>query len=191
VAREPGGPGVPAEEYESFRDKLIDDLYALKSVVTGEPMIRDVLKREEVFPGAAMGDAPDLTLVLRDYGFVSVRNVAPVMVPRPMVLGTHHPDGIFIAAGPGIENTREGIMSIMDVAAILLHSLGLTVPENFEGSVPDSLHTVESLMQRPVLSGPPTLDLTGTAPVHAEEPIPEQEREKILEQLKALGYLEE
>ena len=191
VAGKPGGPGVPVGEYESFRGKLIDDLYALESVVTGEPMIRDVLLREEVFPGAAMGDAPDLTLVLRDYGFVSVRNLAPVMVPRPMVLGTHHPDGIFVAAGPGIENTREGVMSIMDVAGILLHSLGLNVPENFEGSVPDSLFTVDSLMQRPVLSGPPTLDLTGSAPVHEEEPIPEQEREKILEQLKALGYLEE
>ncbi|MGF1640963.1 MAG: alkaline phosphatase family protein [Rhodospirillales bacterium] len=191
VARAPGAPGVRPDEYEAFRARLIDDLHALRSVITGAPMVREVLLREDVFPGAAMGDAPDLTLVLRDYGFVSVRNLAPVMVPRPMVLGTHHPDGIFIAAGPGVENATVDEISIMDVAAILLHSLGLAVPADFEGAVPDSLMTVESLMQRPVRSGPPTLALAGTAPVHADDPIPEQEREKILEQLKALGYLEE
>lgn len=191
LARTPGGPGVPPEEYAAFRSRLIDDLYALKSPDDGEPIVREILLREEVFPGSAMGDAPDLTLVLRDFGFVSVRNREPVVIPRPMVLGTHHPDGVVIAAGPGIENICEDRVHIMDVAAMLLHSLDLPVPSDFEGAVPENLLTVDNLMRNPVRSGPPTLDPRGGAPVQTEETVPEQERQKILEQLKALGYLEE
>ncbi len=159
--------------------------------MSGEPMVREILLREEVFPGSAMGDAPDLTLVLRDFGFVSVRNREPAVIPRPTVLGTHHPDGVVIAAGPGIENISEDTVNIMDVAAILLHSIDLPVPADFEGAVPENLLTVDRLMRNPVRSGPPTLDPRGSAPVQTEETVPEQERQKILEQLKALGYLEE
>ena len=69
--------------------------------------------------------------------------------------GTHHPDGVLIAYGPGI---RAGKVierrQIVDVAALLLHSVGLGVPSDFEGVVPEALFTEESLADRPKASRP-------------------------------------
>lgn len=196
VARMPGEPGVPPEQYRAFRDKLIADLYALRAPDGGH-VVTDIQCREDAFPGVAMNAAPDLTLTLRDHGFVSVRNRAPVVAQRNVPVGTHHPDGIFIAWGPGIEQQRErDAMQIIDVPSTLLYSLDLPIPEDFEGRVPEPLFTWEMLASRPLRIGPPT------RPLGAETAVPvaagaaagvatEAEREKILDQLRALGYLED
>ena len=73
-----------------------------------------------------MHDAPDLLLVLRDFGFVSIKNKLPVVEPRTEVAGTHHPDGVFLACGPGIsKGATIARRKITDVGATLLYSLGL------------------------------------------------------------------
>jgi predicted AlkP superfamily phosphohydrolase/phosphomutase len=189
VADAPGKPGVPPDEYEAFRARLIADLRALRGP-DGGLVITDVLLREDVFPGAAMNAAPDLTLVLRDHGFVSVRNKEPAVVTRNVIAGTHHPDGILIAAGPGIAcNHDRKMASIVDVTPTLLYSMGLPVPEDFEGAVPEQAFTAAHLAAHPVEIGQPTQPVSkgraAAAPVASDA-----EREKILEQLRALGYLE-
>jgi predicted AlkP superfamily phosphohydrolase/phosphomutase len=73
VKRGPDETGIDPQDYERFREQLIRDLEDLKDPATGERIITEIYKREDVFPGSAMGDAPDLQLVLRDFGFVSVR----------------------------------------------------------------------------------------------------------------------
>jgi predicted AlkP superfamily phosphohydrolase/phosphomutase len=194
VAKVAGEPGVRPSEYSAFRARLIKDLRDLRCPESNEPVISDVLLREEVFPGAAMGDAPDITLVLRDHGFVSVRNRAPVIQPRPTVLGTHHPDGIFIGSGNGIQKSSGDRMSIIDVASILLHSLGLPVPSNLEGRIPAALLTEEYLTRNPVREGPATIENRAGRVTQAEsgtEEMSEKDRQKILDQLRQLGYLED
>ena len=189
IADEEGQPGVPVDDYYDFRQQLIDDLMKVEHPDGGRPFIRDILLREEVFPGAARADAPDLTLVLDDYGFVSVKNRAPTIVQRPVMVGTHHPDGIFAAYGPGIAAHKGEAFGIIDVAAILLHSAGLALPEDLEAEVPEALFTDDFLRENPVRrSGytvPPS-DLTGP-----QGEISEHDKEQILQQLKALGYLED
>jgi predicted AlkP superfamily phosphohydrolase/phosphomutase len=191
VAKKPGDPGIPPGEYHAFRERLIADLRALKCPATGEPIITEIKLREDVFAGQAMEQAPDITLVLRDFGFVSVRNRAPVVQPRPVAVGTHHPDGIFVAAGHGIDNADGGLMSILDVPAVMVHSLGLPVPADFEGRVPDELFTTEHMMRHPVRIGAPTQSLTEAGAIQNTEEMSEEAKEKMYEQLKALGYLED
>jgi predicted AlkP superfamily phosphohydrolase/phosphomutase len=190
VAQEPGQPGIPAADYYDFRDRLIGELYALKAPGSDEPVIQKVLTREEIFPGQAMESAPDLTLVLRDYGFVSIRNLAPVVVPRQEPSGTHHPDGVFMAAGPGIRPGVEGErLQITDVAAILLYSLGLPIPDDFEGRVPHACFQEDHLHAHPVHFGPATQHIEDGE--QKESTVSDSERRKILDQLAQLGYLEE
>ena len=188
VAREPGQPGIAPADYESFRDKLIGDLRALRGP-NGEVIITDIMRREDAFPGPAMADAPDLTLMLNDFGFVSVRDKTPVVAARAYPAGTHHPDGIFIAAGPGIatDATRK-LIQLIDVPSVLLHSLGLPVPEDFEGIVPRHLLTEDAWAKAPLRAGEAARAVdreTG-----ADDGPSDAEREKILEQMRALGYLE-
>lgn len=192
-SNEPGKPGVTDEQYDSFRDKLIEDLRKLKDPATGQNAIRDILVREEAFPGAEMHGAPDLTLVLADFGFVSVRNVEPAVVDRPVPFGTHHPDGIFLAQGPGIRPAHGPQMSITDVTAIATHNLGIPVPSNFEGRVPQDLFTPEHQSNNPVRMGEPTRPLAADEPPPARSPEgpSDAEKKEIFEQLRALGYLED
>lgn len=188
VAREPGQTGIAPEDYEKFRGRLVRDLEDLKDPETGERIIAEIHRREDVFPGAACDQAPDLLLVLRDFGFVSVKNVHPVVEKRNYPIGTHHPDGVFFAVGPGIESGKLlGRRHITDVAATLLYSLGLPVPSDFEGAVPASMFTAEFKDRQPIVAGAPTLGGSGDV---QSEAMSEDEKAKIMEQLQMLGYME-
>ena len=188
VARRPGETGIAPEEYEAVRERLVRDLEALKDPVTGERIITEVHRREDVFPGDAMHDAPDLLLVLRDFGFVSIKNKLPVVEPRAQVAGTHHPDGVFLAYGPGISRgAKVARRKIADVAATLLYSVGLDVPADFEGVVPKAMFTTEHLHEHPVVEGAPT---TGASTGSQTAGMAPEEKEQIMAQLQMLGYME-
>lgn len=187
IARKAGDSGINPDDYKPFREKLIADLEALVDEKTGERIITNITVREEAFPGLAMGEAPDLLLTLRDHGFVSTKDEQPIVQKLPHPIGTHHPEGVFIAYGPGIKKGVEvERRNIVDVAATLLYSLGLEVPSDFEGVVPESVFTKEYLQANPVRIGAETLP-----PVNSQtKDMSAKEKEALLAQLAALGYAE-
>ncbi len=183
--------GVTEAEYESFREKLIEDLMKLTDPDTGAPVIKEILKREEAFPGAAMEESPDLTLILCDHGFVSVRNRAPTVVTRPVPLGTHHPDGIFVMTGPGVENRSGQHLSIVDTTAIMAHALGLEIPADFEGRVPATLYDPDWRAENPVRIGAARAEAGAGAVSTSKEDASAEQKEEMLAQLRLLGYIED
>jgi predicted AlkP superfamily phosphohydrolase/phosphomutase len=188
VARNPGETGVAPEQYEALRKRLIRDLEDLKDPASGDRIITEIHLREDVFPGEAMRDAPDLLLVLRDFGFVSIKNKLPVVEPRGEIAGTHHPDGVFLAYGPGIsKGATIARRNITDVCATLLYSLGLEVPSDFEGKVPQAMFTAEQLERRPVAIGASTVGATKNDDAAG---MGQDERAQIMAQLQLLGYME-
>ena len=167
---------------------MIRDLEDLKDPETGERIITEIHTREEVFPGSAIDDAPDLQLVLRDFGFVSVRNLHPVVQPRDYVIGTHHPDGVFLAYGPGIEAGKMlGRRHITDVTSTLLYSLGLPIPSDLEGKVPTAMFTADYQAKHPLKIGEAT---QGGGKDERGETMDEEERQQLMDQLQMLGYME-
>ncbi|HXH28099.1 MAG TPA: alkaline phosphatase family protein, partial [Candidatus Polarisedimenticolia bacterium] len=66
--------GVAPAEYAAFRDRLADALRSFRDEATGEPIVTEVRTREQIYPGAQMSLAPDLTVTLRDGGLVSILN---------------------------------------------------------------------------------------------------------------------
>lgn len=188
VARNPGESGIAPVEYEAVRNRLIADLMEFCDPDTGERIIREIHKREDVFAGQAMEQAPDLLLVLRDYGFVSIKNKTPAVEPRPEVAGTHHPDGVFIAYGKGVRaDGHSPGRRIMDVGATLLYSLGLKVPEDFEGQVPEHFFTEAHLQENPIRIGSKTRSARKD---EEAENMSEAEKDNIMSQLRLLGYME-
>ena len=184
----PGAVGVPKENYIGFREKLIRDLEQLHDPNTGERIIEGISRREDVFPGPAMNDAPDLLLRLRDCGFVSIKDRLPVVEEREEPAGTHHPDGVFLAYGPGIvKGQRIDALNIADVPSMLLHSLGLSIPMDLEGRVAESMFEPSYLSENPVRIGPATINQTKKK---STEEVPKDEKTKIMEQLQMLGYME-
>jgi hypothetical protein len=157
---------------------------------TAEPVVTQIWTREQAFAGRHMPLAPDLTLALRDGGFVSIPPSDSALKPRPHPSGAHRPEGIFVAAGPGI---RRGVslprQSILDVAPTLLYTLGLPVPEDFEGRVPAEMFEPSRLQDRPVSRG----ERTRPPQPFPERPAEAQDAEgeaEVLQRLRALGYVE-
>lgn len=184
TAAAPGLSGVPIRDYELFRNELIDKLYGIVDPHTGERFVKRVLKREETHLGVQRNQAPDLTLELRDYGFVSIRNIPPALQIRPEVTGTHQPNGIFLANGTGIRNGADiAPVSVLDVAGILLHSLGLPIPHDLEGVLPEPMFEPSWLQANPVHIGGATHPPITTFESQVEDEI-------IFERLKNLGYVE-
>jgi predicted AlkP superfamily phosphohydrolase/phosphomutase len=183
-----GRAGIAPHDYEAFRDRLIKDLEDLRDPVSNERVITRICKREEVFSGPAMNDAPDLLLTLRDFGFMSIKDKEPVIERRRDIAGTHHPEGIFFAFGPGIKRGETiDTQSICDAGAALLYSLGLEVPADFDGRVPEAIFTREHLEKRPVIIGPAN---TARADTGEAQDMSVDEKESIMGQLQMLGYME-
>jgi len=187
-------------EYELFRNQLIEELLALKDPLSGEPVVSRVWKREEAFAGPYLELAPDLTLELQDGGLVSILASDTAVSPRPEPSGTHRPEGIFVAHGPGI---RQGVqlpaLSILDVAPLVLYSLGVPVPEDLEGRVPTEALEPAALRARPALSeagGPvetASKSQTSSAKPTQTQPglvLDEETEAEIMRRLRALGYVE-
>lgn len=187
VAMNPGETGINPADYMEFREKIIADLETVVDPETGERIITEIRKREDIFSGDSMLSAPDLTLTLRDHGFVSMKNLTPYVQKLDEVIGTHHPEGVFIAYGNGVRaDNKIETRNIVDVAATLLYSLGLNIPKDFEGMVPVNAFTKEQLEANPVIIGDET-----QAPSHMEsKEMSADEKESLMRQLAALGYAE-
>ena len=176
--------------YDAFRDELMNKLYGILDPHTGERIVRRVWKREEVYFGEHMMDAPDLVLELRDHGFVSIRNSSPAVQARSEVTGTHRPNGIFLAAGAGIrKQARVHSVSVLDVASTVLHSLGAVVPKDLEGVVVTEAFEPRWLAANPVRVGAATVPPWGTRSESNTKKY-EEDDEVILARLRNLGYVE-
>lgn len=191
VAKGEGQSGVPEEEYHAFREQLIAELLDVEDPETGEKIIAKILKKEEAFPGDHNDQAPDLTLVMRDHSFISIKNKLPILYKRPHVEGTHYPDGVFLAYGPGI---RQGVevpkLSIEDVTPCLLYSMGLDIPSDFEGKLPEKVFLPDYLAANPPVLGDKTVHPDSLASPAEDGQMTKKEEDLLFEQFKALGYVE-
>ncbi len=188
-AKAPGEPGVRPEKYVAFRRKLAAALLAYKDPETGESVVRKVLPREEAFAGEYVHAAPDLTLQLHDHSFPSVLNASVVLKTRKSVTGTHHPEGIFIAAGEGIrKRAMAGPFSAPDVCPTLLYSAGAKIPRRLDGILPEAIFEPTYWSKHaPVFEN---AAVAYKAAAGGESPSTEAETADLVERLKAMGYIE-
>jgi predicted AlkP superfamily phosphohydrolase/phosphomutase len=192
VNRDGQSPGVSPEEYHSFRERLIADLRAFRDPETGEPVVTGLWTREEAFEGPHGDVAPDITLAFADGGLVGILPSAHTISLRPVTGGAHRPVGIFGARGPGIRRgAQHAEMSILDVAPVVLHSLGLPVLEEMQGRVPPDLYEAAILQSRPIKRIAGSHSKNGKSNGNHTAPVMSSEDEQVvMERLRELGYIE-
>jgi len=129
--REPHGALSPGEEYESARDELAAELAELTDPETGEAILADVFKREEVFQGPAMAAASDLLAVPRDgYDLKSNLSSAELFTSGP-ITGMHtYDDAFWCARGRSFVHADP---QVCDGAPTVLALLGEDLPESLDG----------------------------------------------------------
>jgi predicted AlkP superfamily phosphohydrolase/phosphomutase len=186
IKPDPGtGIGVGPDDYLDFAQRLRGELLGWTDPRTGTP----------VFVGAELNKlrgrsfaepCPDITLRLRDGGFVSILAADEIVRPRPLADGTHRPEGIFIGYGPSFRRGEQlDPLSLLDVAPLLLTLLGLPVPRDLEGRVP-----VAALAPGLAVAARAGASRAPAAPP-PERPEPsEEERQALLVQMRKLGYMD-
>jgi len=182
--REPQGIVAPGDDYERTRDQVIADLRALR-LPDGTPLIEHIWKKEEIYHGAHVAQAPDIlflprnleTIAFGDFEFGSNK----VIEKSFGVSSSHRMNGIFVASGAGIKNAGEfAHASLIDLAPTILHLLGLPVPTDMDGRV-----LTEALEDaRAVEYGGTSEGSTVTRDGYSEE-----EEQEVIERLADLGYI--
>jgi hypothetical protein len=79
-------------------------------------------------------------------------------------------------------------LSIVDVAPFLLHQLGLPVPEDMSGSLPEAVFEPGELERRPVRRV--AAAAAPAASPAADVELEPEEQAVVMERLRALGYVE-
>ncbi|WZO99326.1 alkaline phosphatase family protein [Isosphaeraceae bacterium EP7] len=186
--------GVPVESYDRVRGELMAALRQFRHPVTGRPVVAEVWTREEAFPGPHMAMGPDLTVVLEGDAVVSILRSDVTVKTRPEPVGTHRPEGVFLAGGPLFRRgARLPEIHIEDVATVLLYCTGVSLPAELDGRLPLDAFDPEGLRLNP-----PRFEASrapGPEPFTSEQTTPDlaydaEEEALVLKRLGALGYLE-
>src|SRR5947209_4983386 len=191
VGRQPEGCVQPGEEYETLRTRILEEVRKLRDPQTGELIVLEAYRREELYSGERLETAPDLILVTRDEykGGTSVDELISE-VPLDVISklsGVHRMDGIILAQGPHIRhNARIEGAGIIDVAPTVMYTLGIPIPSDMDGKPLAGLFE-ESYLQQSEAS---YTDERKHEDVASDEyGYSEEEEESVRLKLEALGYL--
>jgi predicted AlkP superfamily phosphohydrolase/phosphomutase len=198
----PQGIVDPGAEYEQLMRFITDKLYALKDPMTGQQLISRVYRKQEIYHGPYLDQAPDLTLAWWDgitlLGKPSFTQdghepVVSFTGGRPISAGewggTHALQGILVFRGkPFHKGKKLEQVEIVDLAPTLLHILGLPIREDMDGRVLHEAFKAEFAAAHGIATR-----IRGDSDDEAspqERTYSDAEAVKVEERLRGLGYIE-
>jgi predicted AlkP superfamily phosphohydrolase/phosphomutase len=128
---------IPPMRYETWRDKLIDEIEDIKGPA-GEKWMTRAARPEELFK-ETRGDFPDLMAYFDDLSWRAAGTLGhESMYLRENDTGPdgamHDWDGIFVMYDPADKKpVRLDTVSILDVAPTILDVMGFDIPEDMSG----------------------------------------------------------
>jgi len=130
--REPKGMVAP-ERYEWAREKVTKALLELKDSDYGAPIIREVIKRENIFHGECLSAAADL-MAIPDDGYDLKGDVTKTVLGEKTALTGMHTfdDALFFIRRRQIKPGQKKIW-IGDIAPTILKLMKLPVPADMDG----------------------------------------------------------
>ena len=191
AGRQPQGCVQPGEEYERLRTRILEEVRDLRHRDTGEPIVLEAYRREELYHGERLESAPDLILVTQDCykggtGMGELVSDVPLDVLSHLS-GVHRMDGIILAQGPHVRcNARIEQAGIIDVAPTVLYALGMPIPSDMDGKPLTALF--EEVYTRETAASY-TDERTVEDVARDKYGYSEEEEESVRLKLEALGYL--
>lgn len=188
--REPEGSVEEGGEYDALRDRLSQELQEIRDDDTGERLVERVLKREDIYFGDYVKNAPDLLVKMKEGYCLQEGFGESLIMPAKQSIalrsGDHRPDGVVFIRGEGI---RKGAhiesAEIVDIAPTILYLMGLSVPGDMDGKVLREAFEIEYLDKNPVQYGEEKATYEKT-----EYEFTRDETEEVEKRLRGLGYLE-
>jgi predicted AlkP superfamily phosphohydrolase/phosphomutase len=183
--REPEGI-VNADEYDVIRGRVMNELSQMVDETKGKKVIAKVFRREDLYTGPYVKDAPDI-IFMPDYEYIlSGRIRDSIFRDTKDGRGFHRLHGLFLFHGQGIREGREiEGAHIIDMAPTILHLLGLPVPTGMDGKVLTELLEPEAMRLNPVRFEEIPLEVDTLGGEMALE-----DAEEVKKKLRGLGYIE-
>jgi predicted AlkP superfamily phosphohydrolase/phosphomutase len=191
IGRQPEGCVRPGAEYEDLRAHILEEARSLRDPRTGEPIVVEAYRREDLYHGERLDTAPDLVLVTRDSykggsGLDEVVSDVPLGVLSKLS-GVHRMDGILLAQGPHLRrDVRIEQAAIIDVAPTILYLLGLRIPTDMDGKPLVGLFDPAFTAQRAATYADERAYEVG---IGTGNGYTQEEEESVRLKLEALGYL--
>ncbi len=193
--REPQGSVEPAD-YKATRDRVIAAMRALRDPETQKPIFDFVYRREEIYKGSAVDEAPDVIgLIDGPYHIAAVdwrgtnghqKNVVEKVGSQLLFVsdtsGQHRMDGILIGNGAGTAShaTFSPTPQLIDLAPTILQLFGEPIPEDMDGRVLNEMLSVQRAAEyAPALNFENKMDGEYS----------DEDQKAIEERLAGLGYL--
>ncbi len=186
--REPLGRVSPGPEYERLREEIALRLMELRDPDSGLPLVEKVYRKEELYSGPALGDAPDLFFMPKDlrhqaFGLLQFTS-NKWWEPSFDRSGGHRMNGIVLFWGPGV---RRGILSqakMTDLAPTVLALLGIPIPVDMDGRVLQEAFLEELWRENRITYS----DAWKSGGIQGEG-LTTDETDEIQRRLKGLGYV--
>lgn len=140
--REPNGIVNPGDDYEKLIDKIISELYHLKDPFSLENVVDDVFRKEELFCGDCLDEAPDIILVPFQNKYAldpnkrnSRLSIGPTNDDNP-IKAQRNREGTLFLSGP---NIKQGVkihgITIYDLLPTILSLLNIDYNDDFDGKI--------------------------------------------------------
>lgn len=192
--REPHGIVELGKDYEEVRELLIQRLLAYQDPKSGKKVFNGVFRKEELYSGPHIDEAPDLAFVAEGPYLVSRGLLIPRQIVRfaknflPEILQSskHEIEGTLLVMGGDVrKNINIRNANIIDLAPTILYVLGVPIPSDMDGRPLKELFEPSSHLAK------------GSVRYQAAEVgrrreyhVTEEEDEEIKKRLRALGYLD-
>jgi predicted AlkP superfamily phosphohydrolase/phosphomutase len=138
--RDPFGCVEPGEEYDAICADLKRELEALRTSDSGEPVVVEAVRSDELLGEKYHPNLPDVLVKFRQEAVItSVTSPRIGTVSKParddhFLRSGEHTDHVRLwHLGPGAEAGKVGDGHVLDVAATVLERLGVPVPDALDG----------------------------------------------------------
>jgi predicted AlkP superfamily phosphohydrolase/phosphomutase len=186
--REPQGV-VKEKDYDAVCNAIVERLNALRDPQTGEAWAGEVFRREQVYEGPRVADAPDVAFLPRDMRYLPLGNADftsnKFMVDAFVISGCHRMHGVMIGNAAAVKQAvRLDAARIYDVAPTLLYLMGEPVPGDMDGRVLTEIINEDYLFANRIDHSQANEPAQPNA-----MPYSDAENAEIIESLKNLGYI--
>jgi predicted AlkP superfamily phosphohydrolase/phosphomutase len=183
----PQGIVVSGKEYKQVRNRIITQLLNLRDK-KGRQLIDRVYRKEEIYHGKFLNEAPDLiiqTETMGCYFYPFLDREGIVTDAESFRSGNHRIEGIFIANGPIVRKSETPlVVQMIDMAPIILYLLDTPILQHMDGVVNETIIDPQYLKEHPIrkVEEPDTL-------MEDHQILSLEDERRIAKRLEELGYL--
>jgi predicted AlkP superfamily phosphohydrolase/phosphomutase len=185
--REPQGIIRP-EEADIYTEEIISKLNKLKNPYNKERVIEKALRKEEIYHGDLLKQAPEILVTFREgymasgaSEFISDRVISPTFAGS----GWHRMNGILIGNGVNLANKKlepDQEIKLIDLLPTILYSMKLPIPKGLDGRVASEIFSESFLKENEILYRDEDME-------EVKERNFIYDQEQIKQRLKGLGYI--